>query len=152
MPTISNISTFDRVRQFIESNSRLSRLAYFVFGALLTLTFAPFGFYFLMPILLLPAMIAWLYAPPRNSARLTFWYGAGLFLSGTYWLYISIHVFGQAPLWVALFIMLGLVLIMATYCAAAGWIISRLVQGEFARLLLVDGRRSLADGRGASWP
>lgn len=137
MPTISNIDTFNKVRRFVESNSYASSFAFLVFGALLTLTFAPFGLYFLMPVLLLPVMFSWAHTPPRNSARLTFWYGAGLFLSGTYWLYISIHVFGQAPLWVALFIMLGLVLIMAAYCAAAGWIISRLVQGKLPRLLLV---------------
>ena len=137
MPPINLFNILSQARQFVENNSRLGRLAYFVFGALLSLTFAPFGFYFLMPVLLLPAMLAWLYAPPRNSARLSFWYGAGLFLSGTYWLYISIHVFGQAPLWVAMFIMIGLVLIMAAYCAIAGWVISRLVQGDVPRLLLV---------------
>jgi len=104
---------------------------------MLTLTFAPFSLYFLTPVLLLPVLIAWLHSPPRTAAKLTFWYGTGLFLSGTYWLYISIHVFGQAPLWVAMVIMLGLVLIMAAYCAAAGWIISRLVQGDTGRLLLV---------------
>ncbi len=108
-----------------------------MFGALTTLTFAPFGLYFLMPVLMMPAMFAWMCLPPRAAAGLSFWYGAGLFLSGTYWLYISIHVFGQAPLWVALFIMVALVLIMAAYCSAAGWIISRLVHGDARRLLLV---------------
>lgn len=106
-------------------------------GALTTLTFAPFGLYFLMPVLMMPAMFAWMYLSPRAAAKLSFWYGTGLFLSGTYWLYISIHVFGQAPLWVAIFIMTCLVLIMAAYCSAAGWIISRLVQGDAKRLLLI---------------
>lgn len=90
-----------------------------------------------MPVLMMPAMFAWMYLPPRAAAKLSFWYGTGLFLSGTYWLYISIHVFGQAPLWVAIFIMTCLVLIMAAYCSAAGWIISRLVQGNVNRLLLI---------------
>ena len=112
-------------------------MAYFAFGALTTLSFAPFDLYFMMPAFLMPLMFAWFYLPPRNAAKLSFWYGSGLFLSGTYWLYISIHVFGQAPLWVALIIMIGLVLLMAAYCAAAGWIISRLVQGHARRLLLV---------------
>jgi apolipoprotein N-acyltransferase len=74
---------------------------------------------------------------PRTAARLAFWYGAGLFLSGTYWLYISIHIFGQAPLWVAIVIMVCLVLIMAAYCSVAGWAISRLVNGNAWRLLIV---------------
>ena len=134
MPDISNI---EQVRQNFESNSRISQLGFFVLGALTTLTFAPFGLYFLMPALMMPLLLAWSYASPRSAAKLTFWYGAGLFLSGTYWLYISIHVFGQAPLWVAMVIMIGLVLFMAAYCGAAGWIISRLVDGNTARLLLV---------------
>ena len=126
-----------QVRQFLESRPRISRLACFAFGSLTTLSFAPFGLYILMPVFLVPLMFVWVCLPPRNAAELSFWYGAGLFLSGTHWLYISIHVFGKAPLWVALIIMIGLVLMMAAYCAAAGWIISRLVQGDARRLLLV---------------
>ncbi len=132
-----DISTINQVRHFLESRPRVSQLALFVFGVLTTLTFAPFGLYFLMPLLMMPVMTAWIITPPWAAAKLSFWYGAGLFLSGTYWLYISIHVFGQAPLWVAIFIMVGLVLIMAAYCAAAGWIISRLAQGKVKRLLLI---------------
>ncbi len=134
MPDISKLS---QVWQFFDSRPRLSQLVFFVFGVLLTLTFAPFSLYFLTPVLLLPVLIACLHSPPRTAAKLTFWYGGGLFLSGTYWLYISIHVFGQAPLWVAMVIMLCLVLIMAAYCAAAGWMISWLVKGDAWRLLLI---------------
>jgi apolipoprotein N-acyltransferase len=126
-----------KVRQFFESRPRVGQLLLFLFGALTTLTFAPFGLYFLMPVVMLPVMFVWVFTPPRASAKLSFWYGAGLFLSGTYWLYISIHVFGQAPLWVAMLIMIGLVLIMSAYCAAAGWIISRLTEGSARRLLFV---------------
>ena len=126
-----------KVRQFFESRPRVGQLLLFLFGAMTTLTFAPFGLYFLMPVVMLPAMFVWVFTPPRASAKLSFWYGAGLFLSGTYWLYISIHVFGQAPLWVAMLIMIGLVLIMSAYCAAAGWIISRLAEGSARRLLFV---------------
>lgn len=132
-----HISTIAEIRRFLANDSRLSRLAFFVIGAATTLTFAPFGLYYLMPALMLSLSWVWLVAPPRSAAWLTFWYGTGLFLSGTYWLYISIHVFGEAPLWVAIFIMLCLVLIMAAYCAGAGWLITRLGGGDAARLLSV---------------
>lgn len=102
-----------------------------------TLAFAPFGLYFLMPVFLLPALFTCLNSPPRVAAKQLFWFGTGWFLSGTYWLYISIHVFGQAPLWVAILIMVCLVLIMAAYCSAAGWMISRLVKGDTWRLLII---------------
>jgi len=131
------VPVITQVRQFLVSSPRASQLLLFLFGALTTLTFAPFGLYFLMPALMLPVMFVWIFTPPRASAKLTFWYGTGLFLSGTYWLYISIHVFGQAPLWVAMLIMFGLVLIMSAYCAAAGWIVSRLAEGSAKRLMFV---------------
>jgi apolipoprotein N-acyltransferase len=134
---VPDVATLNPVRRFLDNRPRAAQLAFFIIGVLLTLTFAPFGLYWLMPLLLLPLLMAWLQSRPRVAAGLTFWFGAGLFLSGTYWLYISIHVFGRAPLWVAMVIMLGLVLIMAGYCAAAGWIIARLVHGKPCRLLLV---------------
>ena len=125
------------LERFLDARPRVTYLVFFAFGAMLTLTFAPFDLYLLMPVLLLPALFTWMVSPPRVAARRTFWFGAGLFLSGTYWLYISIHVFGQAPLWLAVFIMLCLVLIMAAYCGAAGWLISRLVNGDPRRLLVI---------------
>ncbi|MFQ6005819.1 MAG: apolipoprotein N-acyltransferase [Woeseia sp.] len=127
----------DPVRQFLRARPRAGQFVFLIFGVLLTLTFAPFGYYLLMPVLLLPALFACLYSPPRVAAKLTFWYGTGLFLSGTYWLYVSIHVFGEAPLWVAIVIMLCLVLIMAGYCSVAGWTISRLSQGNPRKILVV---------------
>lgn len=53
-----------------------------------------------------------------------------MFLCGTYWIYISVVVFGQAPVWIALLLMIGLVLIMSTYLWLTAWLISRLAGGE----------------------
>jgi apolipoprotein N-acyltransferase len=114
---------------------RISRLICFVAGCLTTLAFAPFGASFLVPILLLPALFACMSTAPRDAAGHTFWYGFGLFLTGTYWIYISVVVFGQAPTWIALLLMLGLTFIMSCWLFAAGWIISRLTQGEPLQLL-----------------
>ena len=95
-------------------------------GALLTLTFAPFNYYLLAPLLTLPVFLTRFYSTPRRAAWHAFFFGFGLFVSGTYWIYVSVHVFGQAPLWIAMFLMFGLVLIMAAYCAGIGWTIARL--------------------------
>jgi len=99
--------------------------AYFLLGVLSMLSFAPFGYYPLALILVVPVLLAFKCLPARAAASIGFWYGAGLFLAGTYWLYVSIHVFGQAPLVLALLLMLALVLIMAVYYAAAGWLVAR---------------------------
>jgi len=110
---------------------------FFLSGALLMLSFAPVGWYLLQPLFLLPLLYAFLVSSPRAAAAFGFWFGAGLFLAGTYWLYISVHVFGQAPLLLAIFLMLALVVIMGLYYAAAGWLTARLSDGKAMRLLLV---------------
>ena len=116
---------------------RLSRLIAFLIGAAMTLAFAPFGLSFLAPILLLPLFYVFLTVAPRDAAAHAFWFGFGLFLTGTYWIYISVHVFGNAALWIAIVLMVGLALIMATFVSLAGWLTSRLSQGEPWQLLLI---------------
>jgi apolipoprotein N-acyltransferase len=110
---------------------------FFVVGAATTLSFAPAGWYGLGIALILPILVSCLYSTPAAAARHGFWFGSGLFLAGTYWLYICIHVFGQAPLWIAIFLMLGLVLIMGLYYALTAWLMCRLCEGKVSRLLFV---------------
>ena len=76
---------------------RISQLIFFGLGCLTTLAFAPFGWSLLVPIVLLPFLYVCLTNSPRDSARHAFWFGFGHFLTGTYWIYISVVVFGQAP-------------------------------------------------------
>jgi len=114
-----------------------SRAVLFVFGILFTTAFAPFGLTVLVPVLLLPLLYVYVSASPRDAGWLSFFFGFGLFLSGTYWIYISVVVFGQAPAWIAFTLMLGLVAIMAAHLFAAGWLTSRFSHGEPWLLLIV---------------
>ena len=116
---------------------RLSRLIAFVLGALTTLAFEPFGWSLLAPLLLLPLLHICLTVAPRDAAGHAFWYGFGLFLTGTYWIYISVHVYGNAALWIAILLMVGLALLMASLVSIGGWLISRLSEGEPWQLLLI---------------
>jgi len=116
---------------------RLSRFIAFLVGAATTLAFAPFGWSLLAPVLLLPLLYVCLTVSPRDAAGHAFWYGFGLFLTGTYWIYISVHVFGNAALWIAILLMVGLALIMAFFLSLAGWLISRVSRGEPWLLVLV---------------
>jgi len=115
----------------------LSRSIFFVLGCLATTAFAPVGWGFLAPLLLLPFLYACLTLSPRDASQLALWFGFGLFLCGTYWIYISVHVFGEAPLWIAVLLMFGLVLLMSFYIWLTGWLISRLAIGEPWLLLIV---------------
>src|ERR1700756_1014801 len=78
-----------------------------VAGAALTASFAPLHVWPLA--LLCPARLMWLWqdATPREAARLGFLFSAAPFAAGTYWLYVSIHVNGGAPVWLALFLLVG---------------------------------------------
>jgi apolipoprotein N-acyltransferase len=114
-----------------------SRAILFVFGVLFTSAFAPFGLTVLMPIVLLPLLYVYVSASPRDAGWLSFFFGFGLFLSGTYWIYISVVVFGEAPAWIAFVLMLGLVLIMSAHLFVTGWLISRFSHGEPWLLLIV---------------
>ena len=109
---------------------KLSQLIFFLIGCLTTLAFEPFGLSLLVPLVLIPFLYVCLTNSPKDSAKHAFWFGFGLFLSGTYWIYISVVIYGNAHISIALFLMLGLVLIMSTYFWLLGWLTSRLVHGE----------------------
>jgi len=61
-------------------------------GALVACSFAPIDWWPLA--VLCPAVLMWLWqgTTPREAAWLGFWFNAGTFAAGTYWLYISIHL------------------------------------------------------------
>jgi len=94
-------------------------------GAALAAAFAPLD---LWPLAILcPALLMWLWqdASPREAARLGFAFSTATFIAGTYWLYVSIHIMGQAPIWLAVILMLALAGIMGLYHAALGYGIAR---------------------------
>jgi apolipoprotein N-acyltransferase len=103
----------------------LQLLCALVAGGLLACAFAPLSWWPLA--ILCPAvlMLLWRGATPRRAAQLGFCFSTGTFAAGTYWLYTSIHSFGQAPIWVAVGLMLALVGIMALYQAFVGWCAAR---------------------------
>ena len=101
-------------------------IAAFALGAAMPLAFAPFHLWWLSPVLLVALFWLWEGMSPRLAARAGLYFGIGHFLTGTYWLYISIHVFGEAPLVLAVLLMLLLVFVMALYFALLGWLVTRI--------------------------
>lgn len=95
-------------------------------GAVLALAFAPHDLWWLA--VLCPAMLIALWCratAAREGALLGFAFGLGLYAAGTWWLYISIHDFGQAPLWLTVIIMAALVAMMAAWQALLGYAVVR---------------------------
>lgn len=90
-------------------------------GALITLTLAPFD---LWPLAFISCIVLYLgisQLSPRHAAWRGWWFGFGLFASGTSWVYVSIHDYGSAPVPLAAFLTLvfvaGLALFLALFSA-----------------------------------
>ncbi len=95
-------------------------------GLALSCAFAPLEWWWLAPFCVAVLIVLWLEArTPREAAWLGFLFQAGTFVMGTWWLIISIHGFGKAPVWLALLLMGALVAIMAAYQAGVGWCVVR---------------------------
>ena len=124
------------LQSFYDRHSVAVSAVHFLLGAALTLAFAPFNLYLLAPLLAAVVLFNSYCLAPRSAARFAFWFAFGHFLTGTYWIYISVHVIGHAPLWVAFGLMLGLVAIMASYFAGTAWLMARLVNRRPVRLVV----------------
>ena len=125
-PTPAALASARPLMKAISRRAALARtvLAFGV-GALLACAFAPLEWWPLA--ILCPAALMWLWedAAPREAAWTGFWFSFGTFLAGTYWLYVSVHDLGKAPVWLTLAIMLGLIGIMALYNALIGYAVAR---------------------------
>lgn len=103
-----------------------SRVVPFLAGCIAVTGFAPFGL-FPVPVLTL----AWLFARWRDAASTRdatldgYAYGAGFFLSGVSWVYVSLHDFGAMPAPVAAGVTVLFCAILSCYPAAAAGLAHR---------------------------
>jgi apolipoprotein N-acyltransferase len=110
----------------VSAHAALSRRASaFGAGALLACAFAPLQWWPLA--ILCPAVLMWLWeeAAPRDAAWTGFCFSFGTFLAGTYWVYVSVHDLGKAPVWLTIGVMFGLIGIMALYNGIIGYAVAR---------------------------
>lgn len=97
------------------SHLMLPYLMAFCAGVILTTAFAPIG---LFPCAIFaPAVLLYLchLTSPAKAFRLGFSFGLGLFGTGIYWLYTSIHLFGDIPNVLAATLTLAVIGIFATF-------------------------------------
>jgi apolipoprotein N-acyltransferase len=94
-------------------------------GLALPFAFAPWGWWPLA--LLTPAalFLSWRHAAPGRAAGRGFLFGFAAFLTGTWWTFISVHEFGQAPVALAAFLTVALAAVMGLYYALLGWLAAR---------------------------
>lgn len=94
-------------------------------GVLLTAAFAPFALWPLAVVL--PVLLLWLWQdePPWRAAWRGGLCGMGLFSTGIYWVYISLHEYGHAPAPFAALTTLLLILYLALYPAVFAYLLAR---------------------------
>jgi apolipoprotein N-acyltransferase len=113
-------------------------LAPFALGATTVLGFAPFQFYFVPPATLAVLLLLWLPCHTvRTAAVLGFAFGAGMFLAGVSWIYVSLHDYGGMLMPVAALFTLLFCLVLACFPALACAIASRLRARTPVRLMLL---------------
>ncbi len=95
-------------------------------GAVSTLAYSPFKV-FPLNLLALAALFDLMdRAPnPRQAAWRGWVFGAGLFGTGIYWIYISVHDMGHGPVWLGVLATMLLVAYCALYPAAVGYVVTR---------------------------
>jgi apolipoprotein N-acyltransferase len=96
-----------------------------VAGVALPLAFAPFHLFFLAPLSYAALLYVWTDAAPRRAVGLTFAWGCASFGFGTYWTFIAVRIIGGAPIAVALFLMIGLTIVLAAFVAAGAWVAAK---------------------------
>lgn len=122
--------------------NRLGARAGWLAGAALAggASVAAFGDWNLFPLALVAAaflFFAWTRGTAPSPAALGFAFGAGLFLAGVSWVYVSLHEFGMMPAPLAATATLLFCLYLALYPAAVGSLQARIPAAPPVRLMLV---------------
>jgi apolipoprotein N-acyltransferase len=101
-----------------------------VAGASFPLGLAPFDYWPLA--LVAVGVLFWLLddVPPRRAALFGWAFGVGKYGVGASWIYVSIHDYGPAPVWLAASLVAFFVVAMALFPAALTYVYARFVRGS----------------------
>lgn len=125
------------ILHMLKKKTLFSMIALFA-GAILPLGFAPFGYYLLAEVALVLLLSIW---SRSTSPKWAFWYGwlfgLAFFGCGVYWVYISIHHFGKAPIPLAVLILGLMIAFLALFPALQGYLLNRIYPQNNWRKFLV---------------
>lgn len=94
-------------------------------GAATTLAFAPFSFFPISLLSIALLFFLWIDVPLKKIVKRGFLFGLGLFGTGIQWIHYSMSQFGGVPFTLAVFLTFLLVLFLALFPAAAGYLFKR---------------------------
>lgn len=110
-----------------KNNPVIQTLIPVALGAFAVLGFAPFYIFPASIFALTGLFYLWIKSEsPKNSFKLGFLFGLGLYIVGIYWIYISLHDYGNMPWWFAAFCTFVLCAFMALFPALVGYFSKRL--------------------------
>ena len=117
---------FSNNQSFFNAPNWLIHIIVFIAGAVMTLAYAPFDYWFI-PFLSLSSLFYFSTKSdsPKQSAKLGFSFGLGWFGFGISWVHVSIADFGGLPLIASLALMLLLVGYLALYPALSIFLAKR---------------------------
>jgi apolipoprotein N-acyltransferase len=99
-------------------------------GLLLTFAFAPFSIYPLAIFSPLLFLILLSHTSPRHAFFRGWLYGIGFFGSSVYWVYISIHTYGNTSVFLATLITGVFIAFLAIFPGLNGWLLNRYFKTE----------------------
>lgn len=97
----------------------------FLLGTLLTIGFAPFSLFPAAILSLSLLLMLWIYATPGQAFRLGWLFGVGFWGTSIYWIYISIHTFGNGSVLFSGLITGLFIALLALYPALSGYLLNR---------------------------
>lgn len=119
------------------NNSFIKNLLLLSLGAFSVLGFAPFYFYPTSILSLIGLFYFWhVCDTPKQAAIAGFLYGLGLFGTGIYWIYISLHTYGGMPGMMAGFSTFVLAAFLSLFPAAVGALSKRISSHQKDAMLI----------------
>lgn len=106
----------------IDINNKLWELITLLSGIVLLLSFAPYDYWFLAVPSLVVLLVSWQGVSPLRAALRGFLFGIGLFVFGLSWVFVSIHDFGGAGIFLASMLTLLFAAFWALFPALAGYL------------------------------
>lgn len=118
-------------------NTLTQALKLYLLGAICVLGFAPFYFYPASILSLIGLFYYWFQNyTPKQAAASGFIYGLGLFSAGIYWIYISLHDFGNMPIFMAGLATFLLCAFMALFPALVGILSIKASESKTPQILI----------------
>lgn len=128
-----SLNTLKKLSQRIPQSVALLML-----GAFSVLGFAPFYFFVATPLSLAVLFYFWQHASSaKEAAHIGFIYGLGFYITGIYWIYISLHDFGEMPFLMAAIATFLLCAFMALFIALVGWLSVRFANKNRLHLVIL---------------